>query len=185
MSTLSNVLSSAVEKLLFHPVTITHAETIGERFRRVRLHGAVFRGVKWVPGQAVQFYLGNLTKRAYTPMGMDPVAGSAEFLFFIHGGGPGSVWAGRLKTGDSGNVMRPKDSLDFTNIEGQEIFFGDQTSMAAAYALRSCKRADARHQYVFEITSAAEAKSVVDRLGLEDVTLCQRTRDGEHTWKRW
>jgi hypothetical protein len=52
--------------------------------------------------------------------------------------------------------------------------------MAAAYALQSCKRADARHQFVFEVTSAAEAKSVADTLGLEDVTLCQRTWEGEH-----
>jgi NADPH-dependent ferric siderophore reductase len=180
MSALSNVLSSAVEKLLFHPVTITHAETIGERFRRVRLQGPVFKGVKWIPGQAVQFYLGNLTKRAYTPMEMEPATGSADFLFYMHGGGPGSAWAGSLKTGDGCNVMRPKNSLDFTNFEGQAIFFGDETSMAAAYSLQSCKRAEARPRYVFEVTSAAEAKSVGDNLGLEDVTLCQRTRDGEH-----
>jgi hypothetical protein len=40
--------------------------------------------------------------------------------------------------------------------------------------------ADARHRYVLEVTSAAEAKSVVDRLGLEDVTLYPRTSEGEH-----
>jgi NADPH-dependent ferric siderophore reductase len=180
MSTLSNLLSSAVEKLLFHPVTITHAETIDGHFRRVRLQGEVFKGVKWVPGQAVQFYLGNLTKRAYTPMEMGPDAGSAEFLFYLHGGGPGSAWAGSLKVGDGCKVMRPKDSLDFTNFDGRAIFFGDETSMAAAYALQSCRRADARHRYVLEVTSAAEAKSVVDRLGLEDVTLYERTSEGEH-----
>lgn len=56
MSTLSGLVSSAVEKLLFHPATITHAETIGGRFRRVRLQSEVFKGVKWVPGQMVQFY---------------------------------------------------------------------------------------------------------------------------------
>jgi hypothetical protein len=87
---------------------------------------------------------------------------------------------GALKTGDGCKVIRRKDSLDFTNFEGQVIFFGDETSMAAAYALQSCKRADARHQFVFEVTSAAEAKSVADTLGLEDVTLCQRTWEGEH-----
>lgn len=180
MSTLSNLLSSAVEKLLFHPVTITHAETIAGHFRRVRLQGEIFKRVKWVPGQAVQFYLGNLTKRAYTPMEMGPDVGSAEFLFYLHGGGPGSAWAGSLKTGDGCKVMRPKDSLDFTNFEGRAIFFGDETSMAAAYALQSCRKADARHRYVLEVTSAADAKRVTDRLGLEDVTLYQRTSEAAH-----
>jgi NADPH-dependent ferric siderophore reductase len=111
---------------------------------------------------------------------MEPDAGSAEFLFYIHGGGPGSAWAGRLTTGDDCMVMRPKNSLDFTNFEGHAIFFGDETSMAAAYALQSCKRADVRHRYVLEATSAAEAKSVVDWLKLEDVTLYQRTGEGDH-----
>jgi ferric-chelate reductase (NADPH) len=180
MSTLSNILSSAVENLLFHPVAITHVETIGGRFRRVRLQGDVFKGVKWVPGQAVQFYLGNLTKRAYTPMEMQPDGGTAEFLIYMHGGGPGSTWAAGLKARDVCKVMRPKDSLDFTNFEGDAIFFGDETSMAAAYALQSCARADARHQCVLEVTSAAEAKSVVESLRLRDVTLYQRTGEGEH-----
>ena len=180
MSTLSNFVSSAVEKLLFHPVTITHAETIGRSFRRVRLQGEIFKGVKWVPGQAVQFYLGNLTKRAYTPMEMEADAGSAEFLFYIHGGGPGSAWAESLKKGDACKVMRPKDSLDFTNFAGRAIFFGDETSMAAAYALQSCRRAEVRPRFVLEVTSASEAKSVADRLRLADVTLCQRTGEAEH-----
>ncbi|WP_158792246.1 siderophore-interacting protein [Granulicella sp. L60] len=180
MSTLSNLLSNAVGKLLFHRVTITHAKTIGGRFRRVRLQGEIFKGAKLIPGQAVQFYLGNLTKRAYTPMKMEADRGSAEFLFYMHGGGPGSAWAESLRIGDECKVMRPKDSLDFTNFEGRAIFFGDETSIAAAYALQSCARADARHRYVLEVTSAEEAKSVVESLGLKDVTLYQRTGEGKH-----
>ena len=31
-----------------------------------------------------------------------------------------------------------------------------------------------------EVTSAAEARTVTDRLGIEDVTLYQRTGEGEH-----
>ncbi|MGF7182176.1 hypothetical protein HDF11_003700 [Tunturiibacter psychrotolerans] len=36
MPMLSNLVSSAVEKLLFHPATVTRVETIGERFWRER-----------------------------------------------------------------------------------------------------------------------------------------------------
>ena len=178
MPMLSNLVSSAVEKLLFYPATVTRVETIGERFRRVRLEGEVFKGVNWVPGQAVQFYLGDLKKRAYTPMEMD--GGVAEFLFYLHGGGPGSTWAASLKAGDGCKVMRPKNSLDFTNFEGPAIFFGDETSIAAAYALQSCRRADTRHRYVLEVTSVDEARSVADRVGLEDMTLYPRIGEGEH-----
>jgi ferric-chelate reductase (NADPH) len=85
-----------------------------------------------------------------------------------------------MKAGDGCRVMRPKESLDFTNFEGHAIFFGDETSIAAAYALESCARADTRHRYVLEVTSVAEAKSVLNSLGLRDVTLYQRTDEGEH-----
>jgi hypothetical protein len=39
-------------------------------------------------GQTVQIFLGNLTKRAYSPMSLDSDAGSAEFLV-IYTVGPG------------------------------------------------------------------------------------------------
>ena len=64
---------------------VTESEVIGSRFRLIRMQGEKFKGVRWTPGQAVQIYLGNLTKRAYTPMDLDPEAGSARFLFYLHG----------------------------------------------------------------------------------------------------
>jgi NADPH-dependent ferric siderophore reductase len=93
MPTLSRILSSAVEKLIFRPVTITGVKALGENFRLLSMLGVGFQDVKWIPGQTVQIFLGNLTKRAYTPMRLDAVAGSASFLFYLHGKGPGSEWA--------------------------------------------------------------------------------------------
>ena len=52
MPALSRILSSTVEKLLFDPVTITGVEDVGERFRLLRMQGAGFEGVRWIPGQA-------------------------------------------------------------------------------------------------------------------------------------
>ena len=132
---MSNILSSTIEKLLFHPVTVTDVETVGSRFQLVSMQGEGLHGVTWTPGQTIQFYIGSFTKRAYTPMDLSPKAGSARFLLYLHGQGPGSAWADSLKRGDVCKVMRPKSSIDFTKTGSSALFFGDETSFAAAQAL--------------------------------------------------
>ncbi|WP_158820230.1 siderophore-interacting protein [Granulicella sp. S156] len=181
MSGLSSFLSSAIEKFLFHPMMVTESEVIGSRFRLIRMQGEKFKGVRWTPGQAVQIYLGNLTKRAYTPMDLDPEAGSARFLFYLHGGGPGSAWAATLKTGDICQVMRPKDSLDFTAFKEPVLFFGDETSLAAAQAFHRCTKNALR--FLLEVTSPPEVEIATAKLGLENIALFEKTHDGSHLEK--
>jgi NADPH-dependent ferric siderophore reductase len=180
MPTLSRILSSAVEKLMFHPVTITGVEAVGESFRLLTMEGVGFQGVKWIPGQTVQIFLGNLTKRAYTPMRIDPDAGSACFLFYLHGNGPGSTWAASAKAGDICQVMRPKDSIDFASLTGAALFFGDETSLAAAQALHGCQRQTAPTRYVFEVHSPAQAEVILRKFGVSQALLVQKRGDGSH-----
>jgi NADPH-dependent ferric siderophore reductase len=180
MPTLSRILSSAVEKLIFRPATITGVEAVGENFRLLSMQGVGFQDVKWIPGQAIQIYLGNLTKRAYTPMGLDADAGSASFLFYLHGKGPGSEWASSAKTGNSCQVMRPKNSIDFTSVKEPVLFFGDETSFAAAQALHECSRQTVTSRYVFEVNAPAEAEVILRRLGVPHASLVQKREDGSH-----
>lgn len=180
MPILSEILSNAVGKLLFHPVTITSVETVEDRFRMLRMQGEGFQGVKWVPGQTVQIFLGNLTKRAYTPMDLDPIKGSACFLFYLHGNGPGSAWAASAKAGDICQVMRPKDSIDFSNIREPALFFGDETSLAAAQALHGCGGRVATSRFILEVNSPAQVDVVLQKLGLANGSLVQKSGDGSH-----
>jgi NADPH-dependent ferric siderophore reductase len=180
MPTLSRILSSAVEKLLFHPVTITGVEAVGESFRLLTMQGVGFQSVKWIPGQTIQIFLGNLTKRAYTPMSLDSDAGSACFLFYLHGKGPGSGWAASAKAGDICQVMRPKDSIDFTNFTEPALFFGDETSLASAQALHLCRRQTGVARYVFEVNSPAQTEAVLRRFGMSQASLVQKREDGSH-----
>jgi ferric-chelate reductase (NADPH) len=180
MRSLSEIVSNTVERLLFRPVTITSVEGVGERFRMLSMKGEGFKGVKWVPGQAIQIFLGNLTKRAYTPMDLDAVAGSACFLIYLHGNGPGSEWAECVKAGDMCQVMRPKDSINFQSITEPALFFGDETSLAAAQALHCCEGQLARSQFVLEVNSPAEVGVVLDKLGIINRSLIQKGEDGGH-----
>jgi ferric-chelate reductase (NADPH) len=180
MPVLSRLLSSAVEKLLFHPVTITGVETVGESYRLLTMQGVGFQGVKWIPGQTIQIFLGNLTKRAYTPMRLDADAGSASFLFYLHGKGPGSEWAASARAGNVCQVMRPKDSIDFTSFTQPALFFGDETSLAAAQALHACRGQSAVARYVFEVHSPVQAEVVLQRFGVTQASLVQKREDGSH-----
>ena len=102
---MSNILSSTIEKLLFHPVTVTDVDTVGSRFQLVSVQGEGLHGVTWTPGQTIQFYIGSFTKRAYTPMDLSPKAGSARFLLYLHGrarlGVGGFSQAGRRLQGNA------------------------------------------------------------------------------------
>jgi ferric-chelate reductase (NADPH) len=180
MPTLSRILSSAIEKLVFRPVTITGVEAIGKNFRLLNMQGVGFESVNCIPGQAVQIYLGNLTKRAYTPMNLNPDAGSASFLFYLHGKEPGSAWAASARAGNICQVMRPKNSIDFTSFTESALFFGDETSLAAAQALHECRRQTVPSRYVFEVNAPAEAEMILRRLGVTHASLVQKREDGSH-----
>ena len=180
MSTLSGIASNVLERLLFRPVTVVSVECIGERFRLLRMEGEGFRSVRWTAGQAIQIFLGNLTKRTYTPMNLDTNMGSACFLFYLHGDSPGSRWAASVKVGDTCQVTRPQDSLDFASVTVPVLFFGDETSFAAAQTLDRCQSSGGAPRYVFEVESCVQSEVVLNRLGLENVLLITKERDGSH-----
>ena len=180
MSVLAQFISNAVERLLFHPLTVTSVEPVGKHFRLMRVMGNGFKGFKWSEGQKVQIMVGPLTKRAYTPMDLDPVKGSASFLLYLHGSGPGAAWAAAARVGDVCNAMRPQDSIDFASFSAPALFFGDETSLAAAQTLSQCERLTARSQFLFEVSSIAQTARILRRLNIPNTELIQKNHDGSH-----
>jgi len=180
MAILSTMLSKAIAKMVFKPMRIASVEAVGKSFRLLRIQGQGFRDITWVPGQKAQFFLGNLTKRAYTPIDFDPTEGAASFLIYLHGKGPGSAWAESVRVGDDCHVMRPQDSLDLSVSDVPAVFFGDETSLAAAQALHRCSSQHISSRYFLEVSSPAEAEEASRRLGLSNVSLFHRSMDGSH-----
>jgi ferric-chelate reductase (NADPH) len=177
---MNNFFSNTFEKLLFHPVTVTDVERVGDSFYLASMQGEGMLGVTWVPGQTIQFLVGSLTKRAYTPMNVNSETGSGNFLFYCHGQGPASAWAASLQKGDLCKLMRPKNSIDFTKDDGPVLFFGDETSFAAAQTLQQCRQDKTSAHLIFEVASSGDARAVVSRLRLEQVTLLQKTSGDSH-----
>lgn len=180
MPTLSRMISNAVETLISRPVTITGVEAVSDSYRLTRMQGIGFEGVKWLPGQAVQIYLGNFNKRSYTLMSFDQDAGSASLLFYLHGKGPGSEWAASAKAGSICLVMRPKNSIDLSSVAEPALFFGDETSFAAAQVLHGCRKQALPSRFIFEVDAPAKAQAVLRNLGMPFALLVQKRADGAH-----
>ena len=128
-------LTNTLEKIFFKSAMVSRTENLSGHFRLIELAGENLRGEILTPGQKVQFHLGSLVTRTYTPIAWNPIDGTAQFLMFLHGNGPGSEWAASLKNGDPCQFIGPRSSLNFAEIKGSSVFFGDETSIGAAQAL--------------------------------------------------
>ncbi|GGG89142.1 siderophore-interacting protein [Edaphobacter dinghuensis] len=180
MSPIPEFLSNAVQKIFFRCAIVTDVEALTGHFRLVTVAGPALIGETWIPGQKVQFHLGNLVTRTYTPTAWNPDKGIAQFLMFLHGNGPGSDWAASLQKGDPCQFIGPRSSLNFADIKGPSLFFGDETSIGAAQALASSNTGNRQAHYVFEVSSSIESEEVLRRAGLTNTKLVQRTADETH-----
>lgn len=166
------------------PARVAAVERLSPRFRRVRLEGEALRDVLWAPGQKIQVAMGmGLAARTYTPVSWDVTGGATQLLAFSHGegshgGGPGSRWTAGLKAGDGCQFFGPRRSLDFTDHAGPWVLFGDETSFAVALACRMALGSGFR--CVFEVSDLAEARSVLDAVGLSDAMLIGRLAGEGH-----
>lgn len=160
------------------PARVTAVETLSPHFRLVDLEGDALKDVAWAVGQKVQVAIGTgLTARTYTPMSWDADRGATRILAFSHGDGPGSRWASGLRAGDTCQFFGPRRSLDLSGLETPVVLFGDETSFGLGAALGDSPL-DAT--YVFEASDLAEARPVLESIGLGDATLIERIADETH-----
>jgi hypothetical protein len=57
------------------------------------------------------------------------------------------------------------------------LFFGDETSLASAQALRQCCTQTGAARFVFDVNSPARAESVLQKLGVSQASLVQKRED--------
>lgn len=161
------------------PARVTAVETLSPHFRLVDLEGEALKDVAWAVGQKVQMAMGSgLTARTYTPMSWDADHGATRILTFSHGEGPGSRWASALRAGDTCQFFGPRRSLDLSGLEKTPVvLFGDETSFGLGAALGDSPL-DAT--YVFEASNLAEARPVLESIGLGGATMIERIADETH-----
>ena len=179
MSSVPQFLTDTFERVFLRSAVISTVTHLSGHVRLLELAGDGLKGVTWIPGEKVQFHLGKFKTRTYTPISWDSNEGTARFIMFLHGNGPGSEWAELLKQGDQCHFMGPRSSLNFAEINGDSIFFGDETSIAAALAHHG-SNGTRQNRYVFEVSSLVESGEVIQSIGLPHARLVRKTPDLTH-----
>lgn len=192
MASAKALFGAMVGRLLFREVKVTAVRDVAPRLRLVDVCGASLRGVAWTPGDKIQVYLPSEGMRTYTPMCWDADAGTSKLLLYVHGGPtsssgrlsrttgdktPGASWAARLRAGDRFQFFGPRGSIAFRDLGRRVVFVGDETSFAAACALRDT-RVEATS--VFEVDDDVASKAALREIGLGGAATVERRSDDGH-----
>jgi NADPH-dependent ferric siderophore reductase len=175
----AGALSRAVARMIARRATIIATEKLTDELVALTLEATGFRGVTWTPGEKVQIAMTSVfDTRTYTPIEWDADRGRTRIVGFLHGSGPGCMWLRNARVGDTCDVLGPRHSLNVCKLEGPIAFFGDETSLALAYAL-SRQRATSC-SYHFEAGDAASTRLLAAQWGLDEVNVVARTAGESH-----
>ncbi|MET0534694.1 MAG: siderophore-interacting protein [Steroidobacter sp.] len=175
----AGLVESTLHRLFMRPVHVLDIQDIGKAYRILTLGGESLRDVTWTPGDKIQIQLGGWVQRTYTPMDWDAENGLTRILVYMHADAPGTRWARALSEGDTCVIFGPRKSIDRSQLRGPVIFFGDETSLGVATALFNHASSPAA-QMLFEVSTIADAKPVVEQLRLNDAHLCARIENDRH-----
>ncbi|MER6124462.1 siderophore-interacting protein [Streptomyces sp. NPDC001795] len=141
--------------------TITEAEPLAARMRRLRIEGDGLAGLEVRPGQQVRVLVGGgLTRRTYSVWRYEP-AGAVELCVLDHpGAGPGARWAHGARVGDEIRLGKPEGSFVLRADASHHVFVGDETASVAFGAILAALDDRAR------ISGCVETGTAADRLPL-------------------
>ena len=174
----AGLIERVVTRVLMRAVRVSAVETPQSDFRLISLQGESLRQCAWLPGDKIQLKLdGGLHTRTYTPFEHDPRAGRMRIVAYCHGRGPGSDWARAAHAGEARALFGPRASLNLQNLASCTVLFGDETSFGLAAALQG---EEPGLRCVFEVAAPAQARPVLEALGVEHARLIERRGDDAH-----
>lgn len=168
MASAKGFLSAALGRFIFTNGTVTQVSELGARLRRIDLGGPELAKAKFTPGDKVQVFVMGEDMRTYTPFNWR--GDSASLIGFAHGDGPGARWVQSVKAGDAVQFFGPRGSLDASDVRGEVLVVGDETSLAVARAFSENKRVSV----VLEAQEPEVVRDVCAKLGLSQADVFQR-----------
>ncbi|EKJ87576.1 NADPH-dependent ferric siderophore reductase [Leptospira meyeri] len=180
-SSLFKRILKSVFSIFLTQTKISKIERLTNTFVLIEMSGKKLKESKWVPGGKVQIDVGNFTYRTYTPINVDKVEGKLSLLCYHRNESPASHWINALKVGNPCEVFGPRESLDFSNLEGDAILFGDETSFGIAKVLQN--KVGKKSNIFFELTSVETSKETLEKLGVTGQRMIERSPDSSHLQK--
>ncbi|MEU9447447.1 siderophore-interacting protein [Streptomyces sp. NPDC048277] len=140
--------------------TVTEAEQITARMRRLRIDGDQLAGLDVRPGQQVRVLVAGLTLRTYSVWSYDP-SGVVELCVLDHAeGGPGSEWGRTVGTGEQVRLRKPEGTFTLRPEAAHHVFVGDETASVAFGAMLAALPEEA------QVSGCVETETAADRLPL-------------------
>jgi ferric-chelate reductase (NADPH) len=180
MPSLKQTVLGAIGSRVLAQARVDDLDVISDQFRLITLSSEKFKGATMQPAAKVRLNAGNWDMRAYTPLSLDAMSGRVQILAYLHGEGPGSMWARSAVPGALTHIMGLQPSLDLVELARPAVFFGDETSLAAAKTLQAHLSPGSATRFIFELSKSGEAQAVADRLELNDVQYYERQTGDVH-----
>lgn len=141
--------------------TVTEAEPVADRMRRLRLAGPELAGLTVLPGQQIRVHVDGLTtRRTYSVWSHDP-EGSLDLCVYDHGGsGPGAAWGRSVRVGDDVRFGKPEGGFVLRPGAPHHVVIGEETaSVALGAVLAALPDASGVHGVVQTATAPAGCRS--------------------------
>lgn len=175
MASAKVLIGNMLGQFFLDTATVTRVREPAPRFRWVEFEGASLRGKPCEPGDKVQIFLPDAGMRTYTPLSWDTQKGTAAFLVYLHGTGPGAEWGRRVSVGDTVRFFGPRHSLKLGEGSEPVVFFGDETSLGVAWSLRMEGKREVFP--VLEVSRREDVAPMLRELGLEGTDLERQSAD--------
>jgi ferric-chelate reductase (NADPH) len=167
---IKSIFLSFLDTITFASSKVVSNERLSPHFQFITIKGRSLKKPNWIPGQKIQVKLKGDEIRSYTPSSWNKDDGSFQTLVYMHGKGPGALWARDVETNTKVTVLGPKTSLVIAPEVEHVLFFGDETTFGLAHALKTYNR-DLQYNFFFEASDINESLPVLKRLNLEDSML--------------
>ncbi|MER7838814.1 siderophore-interacting protein [Streptomyces sp. NPDC096040] len=140
--------------------TVTEAEQITARIRRLRIDGDQLAGLDVRPGQQVRVLVTGLTLRTYSVWHYD-TSGVVELCVLDHHeDGPGARWGRTVGTGEQVRLRKPEGTFTLRPEAAHHVFVGDETASVAFGAMLAALPEEA------VVSGCVETETAADRLPL-------------------
>ena len=159
-------------------VRVTETAYLNQFIKRIRLQGDL-KGWNCEPGYATGVRISDTEYRNYTPAFEDVEKGIVELIVHLHSDAPGSRYMNNLSAGDELKLIMPRGKKVYSEDATQYFFFGDETTLALACALKErLKKNKALLHFYFELD--AENKNIPAILGLDNYRVLSKNKTLAH-----
>ena len=171
MSSIKKIFSKLFSSFSLQDTKVVANERLSPHFQFLTIKGNALKNSDWVPGHKIKVALSGDEKRSYTPSSWDRENGVMQTLVYMHGKGPGALWARDVKPKSKVKISSPGSPLPIEPHIKSVLFFGDETTFGLAHALK--KYSQTHYQFFFESTDTQESLGVLQKMDLTQSRLVE------------